>query len=308
MKVLIADDDLLLRQMLQGQLAAAGHEFIFASNGIEAWELLRRESIRMAIVDWMMPGMDGPELIRRIRDAGWPGYTYIILLTARSGADDVVEGLNLGADDYMTKPFHQEELLARMGVGARILQLERRLSESLAREESLATRDSLTGLPNRRALSDLARVELSRASRARTSVGLILMDLDHFKQINDRFGHAAGDNALRQVAEVLRMNKRDYDCTGRWGGEEFLTILPGTSLTQAAMVAERIRTSIQAVRLDLGGPDAVGLHASLGVACAPPLSPPLELDTLLRQADAALYRAKREGRNRVGLHTVSAEC
>jgi two-component system chemotaxis response regulator CheY len=307
MKVLIADDDGLLRQMLQTQLAGAGHELVFASNGLEAWELLERECIRMVIVDWMMPEMDGPALIRRIRDAGWPGYTYVILLTAKSGRDDVVEGLNLGADDYVTKPFRHDELLARMGVGERILRLEARLSESLAREEALATRDSLTGLTNRRALSEFARVELSRAARARTSVGLILMDLDHFKRINDRFGHAAGDKALRQVAEVLQRNRRDYDCTGRWGGEEFLVVLPGTTLSQAETVAERIRESIQAARLDLGGPEAVQLSVSLGVACAPPASPPAELDDLLRQADAALYRAKQEGRNRVRLHPVMAE-
>jgi two-component system chemotaxis response regulator CheY len=296
-KVQIADDDLLLRQMLQGQMAAAGHEPVFASNGLEAWELLQHEHIRMVIVDWMMPELDGPELIRRIRDAGWPGYTYIILLTARTGRDDIVEGLTLGADDYVTKPFRNEELLARIGVGGRILQLEGRLSELLSREEALATRDSLTGLPNRRALSERVRVELSRAARARTSVGLILMDLDHFKRINDEFGHAAGDQALRQVAEVLQKGKRDYDFAGRWGGEEFLVVLPGTSLPQTAMVAERIRKAIETVRLDLDGTGRVELKASLGVACAPPASPPVGLDDLLRQADGALYRAKQEGRN-----------
>jgi two-component system chemotaxis response regulator CheY len=302
MKVLIAEDDALLRQMLQGQLTDAGHEFVPAANGLEAWELLQREHIRMAIVDWMMPALDGPELIRRIRDAGWPGYTYIILLTAKSGRYDIVEGLNAGADDYVTKPFRNEELLARIGVGARILELERRLSESLAREEALATRDSLTGLPNRRALYDRARVELSRAARARTSVGLILVDLDHFKRINDEFGHAAGDEALRRVAEVLLRNKRDYDHTGRWGGEEFLVVLPGTSLSQTAMVAERIRISMATVKLDLGGGRVVGLRASLGVACAPPASPIVDLDDLLQQADDALYRAKAEGRDRVCFH------
>jgi two-component system chemotaxis response regulator CheY len=304
MKVLIADDDALLRQMLQGQLASSGHEFVFASNGLEAWEILQAESIRMVIVDWMMPELDGPELIRRIRDAAWPGYTYIILLTAKSGREDIVEGLNLGADDYVTKPFRREELLARMGVGARILQLEGRLSELLAREEALATRDSLTGLPNRRALSERTRVELSRAARARTSVGLILLDLDHFKRINDQFGHAAGDEALRKVAEVLQQNKRDYDFTGRWGGEEFLVVLPGTTLSQSEVVAERIRKVIQSVRLDFGGPEPVELRASLGVVCAQPATPPMAIDDLLLQADHALYRAKREGRNCVRLHAL----
>jgi two-component system chemotaxis response regulator CheY len=301
MKVLIAEDDSLLRQMLRGELAAAGHQLITAANGLEAWEMLEKEHVRMLLVDWMMPGLDGPELIRRIRGAGWPGYTYIILLTAKSGREDIVEGLNVGADDYVTKPFSRAELLARMGVGSRILDLETRLSESLAREEALATRDSLTGLPNRRALFDRARAELNRAQREGKSIGLVMMDIDHFKPINDQFGHAAGDEALRRVAEVLRKSKREYDYAGRWGGDEFLAILPGTSIMQAGMVAERIRSSIEMVRLDAGA-GAVELRLSLGVACASPAVHPVELDELLQQADGALYRAKAEGRSRVCLH------
>jgi len=306
MKVLIAEDDSLLRQMLRGELAAAGHQLITAANGLEAWEMLQKEHVRMLLVDWMMPGLDGPELIRRIRGAGWPGYTYIILLTAKSGRDDVVEGLNAGADDYVTKPFRRDELLARMGVGSRILDLETRLSESLAREEALATLDSLTGLPNRRALYDRARAELNRAQREKKSIGLIMMDIDDFKPINDQFGHAAGDEALRLVAEVLQKSKRDYDFTGRWGGDEFLAILPGTSILQAGLVAERIRASIDKVRLKADGAGAVVLRTSLGVACASPAFHPVELDELLQQADSALYRAKAEGRNRVCLHSGPA--
>jgi diguanylate cyclase (GGDEF)-like protein len=301
-KVLIADDDLLLRRMLEPKLRAAGHDVVTAGDGLQAWDVLREENIRMLIVDWMMPGLDGPELIRRVRNAGWPGYTYTILLTARSGRDDVVEGLSLGADDYVTKPFRCEELLARVGVGVRILEVEGRLSDSLAREEALASRDSLTGLPNRRALYDRARSELSSAARARTSVALIMLDLDHFKRINDQFGHAGGDEALRRVAEVLREHRRDYDFVGRWGGEEFLVILPGASLAQAGLVAERIRTAIQSIDLRLGGPDTVTLRASLGVAAARPAAFSNVLDELLRSADDAMYRAKREGRNRVSLH------
>ena len=307
MKVLIAEDDALLRQMLQGQLGASGYELVTAASGLEAWEILQREHIRLLLVDWMMPGLDGPELIRRIRGAGWAGYTYVILLTAKSGRGDVVEGLNAGADDYVTKPFRHEELLARMGVGARILELESRLSESLAREEALATRDSLTGLPNRRALYDRARAELSRAARENGSVGVILVDLDHFKRINDQFGHATGDEALRQVADVLQRNRREYDYTGRWGGEEFLVLVPGASLSQAALVAERIRASMEAISIQPAGADAIPLRASLGVASASPGARPLGLDELLLQADDALYRAKAGGRNRVCVHTPVAE-
>jgi len=300
-KVLVADDDQLLRRMLEPQLRLAGYEVVTVGDGLEAWELLQKEQIRMVILDWMMPGLDGTTLVRRIRDAGWPGYTYTILLTARSGRDDVVAGLNVGADDFVTKPFRGEELLARMGVGVRILELETRLREALAREEALATRDSLTGLPNRRALYDRARAELNHAARTRTSVGLIMVDLDHFKRINDQFGHAAGDEALRRVAEVLQRNRRDYDFTGRWGGEEFLTILPGASLAQAGLVAERIRSAIQSIELKVGGLDTVELRASFGVAAARPAAFPIGLDELLGSADDAMYRAKREGRNRVRL-------
>jgi len=307
MKVLIAEDDSLLRQMLRGELAAAGHELVTAANGLEAWEMLQKEHIRMLLVDWMMPGLDGPELIRRIRGAGWPGYTYIILLTAKTGRDDIVEGLNVGADDYVTKPFRRDELVARMGVGTRILDLETRLSESLAREEALAARDALTGLPNRRALYDRARVELNRAAREKRSVGLVMMDIDGFKAINDQLGHAAGDEALRRVAEVLQKRKRDYDFTGRWGGDEFLAILPGTSILQAGLVAERIRESVGEIRLGVDGAGAVELRLSLGVACASPAVHPIELDELLHRADGALYRAKAEGRNRVCLHSAPAQ-
>jgi diguanylate cyclase (GGDEF)-like protein len=194
-----------------------------------------------------------------------------------------------------------------MEVGVRILELESRLSKSLAREEALASRDSLTGLPNRRALYDRLREELSHAKRTRTSVGVIMVDLDHFKHINDQFGHAAGDEALRRVAKALLAHRRDYDFTGRWGGEEFLVILPGATLADAGRVAERIRTAIQAIELPMGGTEPVRLRASLGVAAARPAVLPVGLDELLGSADDAMYRAKREGRNRVRLHADGRE-
>jgi two-component system, cell cycle response regulator len=303
-KVLVADDDVLLHEMLRPRLAAAGHEMISAYDGVEAWEILQRQHVRMLILDWMMPRLDGPELIRRIRASSRPGYTYVIFLTAKSGRDEIVDGLNLGADDYVTKPFRHEELLARVGVGERILDLEGRLNESLAREEALATQDGLTGLLNRRALYERARAELSRAAREGGEVGVILLDLDHFKDINDRFGHAVGDEALRRVADVLQKNQRDYDYTGRWGGEEFLVVLPGASLRHACAVAERIRAAVEDTELRGRGPDRVKLRASLGVASTSLADVALGVDDLLKLADDALYRAKAAGRNRVCSHEV----
>jgi len=306
-KVLVADDDLLLRRMLEHELRLAGYDVVTVGDGLEAWDVLQREHIRMLVVDWLMPGLDGSDLIRRIRAAGWPGYTYIILLTAKNGRDEIVEGLNLGADDFVAKPFQREELVARMGVGARILDLEERLSASVAREEALAVLDILTGLPNRRGLYERAQAELSRAKREKGSVSVIMMDLDHFKEINDRFGHAVGDEALRRVAKVLQENRRDYDFTGRWGGEEFLVILPGASLAQAGLVAERLRSAVQSIELTVGGQETVNLRASFGAATATPATSSVGLDALLERADDAMYQAKREGRNRVRIDAVPAE-
>jgi two-component system, cell cycle response regulator len=302
MRILIAEDDPVLRRLLRAKLAEAGHELVEAADGEQAWELVQRERIRLLLVDWMMPRLDGPELIRRIRAAGWPGYTYVILLTARSGRNDVVDGLNLGADDYLTKPFRHDELLARLGVGIRILELEARLGESLAREEALATRDLLTGLLNRRATFERARAEVSRAGREGTRLGLVLVDLDQFQRINEQFGQEAGDQALRRVAEVLQQNLRDFDFVGRWGGEEFLVVLPGASLEQAAQVAERVRASMAAAHVRRGGSDAAELRVSAGVTSSSASPRPVTLDELLQQADAALYRAKAAGRNRVAVH------
>ena len=307
MKVLVADDDLLLRRMLEHELRLAGYDVVTVGDGLEAWDVLQREHIRMLVVDWLMPGLDGSDLIRRIRAAGWPGYTYIILLTAKNGRDEIVEGLNLGADDFVAKPFQREELVARMGVGARILDLEERLSALVAREEALAVLDILTGLPNRRGLYERAQAELSRAKREKGSVSVIMMDLDHFKEINDRFGHAVGDEALRRVAKVLQENRRDYDFTGRWGGEEFLVILPGASLAQAGLVAERLRSAIQSIELTVGGQGTVNLRASFGAAAACPATSSVGLDELLERADDAMYRAKRDGRNRVRFHAALTE-
>jgi diguanylate cyclase (GGDEF)-like protein len=306
-KVLVVDDDQLLRQMLDLELRRAGYEVVTAADGQETWELLQRERIRMLVVDWMMPGVDGLELVRRIRAAGWPGYTYIVTLTAKDGRTDVLEGLNLGADDYVTKPFRTEELVARLGVGARILDVEGRLKESLAREEALATLDSLTGLPNRRALSDRGHAELSRAARDSASLSLIMLDLDHFKSVNDRFGHAAGDECLRRVAEVLQGSQRAYDYSGRWGGEEFLVIVPGASVDQACLVAERIRSAVESLQLRVGGSEPIRLRASLGVATASPATAPVTLDELVKRADEALYQAKAGGRNQFSFHSARAE-
>lgn len=298
MRVLVVDDDPVLRKMLDVSLQEGGHTVVQASDGRAAWELLRTDPIRLVITDWMMPEMEGPELIQRIRTTPSPSYTYIILLTVKGGKDETVAGLETGADDYLAKPFDRRELRARVAVGERIVDLEARLHASRDQLEVLAMRDSLTGLFNRHAIQTHAEAEWSRGEREGKPVSLALLDIDHFKQVNDQQGHQIGDQALRLVAEVLSQRVRPYDWVGRWGGEEFLLVLPRADLAAARLVAERVRARVAATPLRLPDQTMLPLQASLGVSSTSSGSPPT-LATLLLQADQALYQAKGAGRDRV---------
>jgi two-component system chemotaxis response regulator CheY len=301
MRILIVEDDPGSLRLLMLSLMHAGHEIVQATDGQVAWDIWQKENIRLVVTDWMMPEMSGTELIQKIRTAG-RGYTYIIMVTAVGDKPKVVAGLSSGADDYITKPYDPDELAARVGIGVRIIQLEENLSASRSQMEFLAMHDTLTGLFNRRAIQERAEADLSRALREQTPLSVALLDIDHFKAVNDTHGHDVGDQALRLVAEVLTANIRGYDAVGRWGGEEFLVVLPGDSLIDAAIVAERIRVSVTEITLELAGGKRLPLTASLGIASWPgTASQPLTLDQLIHQADEALYRAKSEGRNRVCL-------
>lgn len=298
MKILVVDDEAESRRLLSIHLKWAGYTAVEAEDGADGWEKFLSEEARLVITDWMMPEVDGPELVRRIRANDANGYTYIIMLTALGAKPNVVTGLEAGADDYLTKPFESDELMARVRIGERILKLEESLRASRQQMEYLALHDGLTNLLNRRALHDHAEAELSRAARNASPFSIILLDIDHFKSVNDRFGHAAGDAALRLVAGTLTQQVRAYDAVGRWGGEEFLILLPNTALTEARAAAERVREAIEGVRLPLAVGGEVQLTASLGVAT---LSGTTTVNDLTQQADTALYRAKQLGRNRVCL-------
>src|SRR3972149_11613809 len=202
MRILIADDSQTSRGLLKVHLMAKGHEVVEAEDGLAAWEAWRRERFRMVITGWMMPNLAGPDLIQRIRSEPQQGYTYTIIVTALDEKSHVVEGLEAGADDYLSKPFHSEELMARVAIGERILQLEDHLREARQQMEFLAMHDNLTGLLNRRAVTGQAEAELKRAARASSLVSVLLIDLDHFKSVNDCYGHAVGDQALRMFAEI----------------------------------------------------------------------------------------------------------
>jgi two-component system chemotaxis response regulator CheY len=304
MRVLIVDDDSNLRRILSLYLGHAGYEVMEAANGQAAWELWQNDPIRLIVTDWMMPVMDGQELVRRLRAASTAaGYCYIIMLTARTSKGDVVLGLESGADDYLTKPFDSREFRARVGIGQRILDLEGKLKDARHQLEILAMHDGLTNLLNRRAIHAHAESELSLANRQGAPVSLLLLDIDHFKLVNDHYGHAVGDQALRYVADLLLQKKRPYDWAGRWGGEEFLLVLPKANLEEAARVAERLRVSVETTPLTLADGREVSLRLSLGVSSTEGRAEGgLSVNQLLQQADEALYAAKAAGRNLVKVY------
>ncbi len=298
MHVLIADDDQIHCCLLSGLLRKDGHEVTVAKNGLESWTILQtNDTIQMAILDWHMPGMDGPEVCKRLRESQRQPYVYVILLTSNDQRPQLLEGLGAGADDYLTKPLDPPLLRARLQVGRRILDLQANL---LATQEQLryqADHDPLTGLYNRAGILVQLEREICRAKRDRTPLSVIMGDLDHFKRINDTHGHAAGDAALCQAARRITSSVRGYDVVGRFGGEEFLIVLPNCDAADALSRAEQIRERVARETMDLGGLP-VAVTVSLGAAATNPFAAE-EAAALIARADGALYQAKEAGRNRV---------
>ncbi|MGA2263033.1 MAG: diguanylate cyclase [Acidobacteriota bacterium] len=300
MRVLIADDDDVLRHILEVSLLKWGYDVVVARNGIEAWRLLQGDdSPRLAILDWIMPGMDGVEVCKEIRKREDRTYTYLLLLTAKHKKEDVIAGMEAGADDYIAKPFDSQELKVRLRAGRRILDLQ---AELLSARETLryqATHDSLTGLLNRSAAIDALRNELERANRQSVPLCLMLADFDHFKDINDTYGHSIGDAVLCEAARRMRSSVRTYDSLGRYGGEEFLFILPGCDADDARTQAERLQTCITSTPIEL---PHVTISFTISIGIVVQYSTTVaDLDFLIQAADAALYAAKMQGRNRVVL-------
>jgi diguanylate cyclase (GGDEF)-like protein len=294
-KILIAEDDALSRRVLELALTRLGHEPISVTNGTDAEELLLQpDGPRLAILDWMMPGSDGLAVCRAVRRRAGP-YVYVILLTARDRHEDMLAALEADVDEFLTKPLDSGELRARLRSGARLLGLQESLLETQEALRYQATHDDLTGLWNRGMVRKQLDAEIGRAKRAGRAVAVVLADVDHFKRVNDTHGHAAGDVVLREAATRMRSAIRAYDSIGRYGGEEFLIVLPDCDTSAAVVVAERARASVaRPVRVnDLDLPMSI----SLGVASLPNGSD--DRDALIRAADEALYRAKAGGRNRV---------
>lgn len=314
--VLVVDDDESVLALVSRHLSKAGYKVLTASSGDEAIKVLTTEEAPIVVTDWMMPGMSGLELCRAIRDHEGIAFTYVIILTAQTGDDKLVEAFEEGADDFLTKPFNPRELLARIRAGERIIQLRRdlegrqwevhrinaemsiahsKLADANAQLKRLATTDELTDLLNRReAMSRLAAL-WSASVRRQSPLACISLDIDHFKNFNDLYGHAVGDTVLRAAAEALRSTVRSEEDVYRIGGEEFLVLCPNTTEARAAIAAERLRMTVEGhvVRVDkleLAVTVSLGVAERTGEMTAP--------DELLRVADDALYAAKDAGRNR----------
>ena len=298
MKVLIADDDTISRAVVKALLLKWGYEVLEVEDGKQAWDILKdNDSSHLVLLDWMMPGMDGLELSRRLRQSGTNTYHYIILLTGRDSKEDIIGGLNAGADDYITKPFMPEELEVRLRVGKRILDLQQSLKEALEVQRYQAQHDRLTGIFNHVEILNILEKELDRAGRQNGDLAVIMGDLDHFKKVNDTYGHVAGDAVLVEVAARMKNNIRLYDSAGRYGGEEFLLVLPGCTTDEVMIIAHRILESISKDPVMFNN-IPIKVTISLGVAVNR-VGEIVATTELVQLADTALYRAKQNGRNRV---------
>jgi diguanylate cyclase (GGDEF)-like protein len=301
----MAEDDPVSGRLLAVTLRKWGFDVQAVSDGRQAWEALDAEDApKLAILDWMMPEVDGVEVCRRVRQRRDREYTYIILLTARDRKQDILSGLDAGADDYVVKPFDSDELRMRLNTAQRILKLQTDLVAARERLRDQATHDQLTGLWNRSAILEIFQRELDRAAREGKEVGLVMADLDRFKDINDLFGHTAGDVALRKVARRITSVLRPYDAVGRYGGDELLIVLPGCNAAAAAELAERLRSRVAALPVRVAGQEipvtvALGVTSSSGEAGA-------DVSALVNAADEAMYSAKRAGRNRVAAAPAEA--
>ncbi len=296
-KLLVVDDSALYRRVVEHSLSQENYALLFAENGRRGLEIYKQAQPDLVITDWTMPDLSGPELCQQIRSTPRDSYCYIVLLTSHTEKEQVIEGLAAGADDYLTKPFHEGELLARLGVGRRIVELHRQIEAKNRLLEELALTDALTGLPNRRAIEQWATRELSGAARHGFSVWIAIADLDHFKRVNDTYGHDAGDLILRGFADVLKANTRKSNLCARLGGEEFLLMLTHANSQNVHTAIERVRSEFE--KKEFVTPKGTArATASFGVAgFAGSVAP--EFTDLLIRADNALYLAKGKGRNRI---------
>lgn len=294
-RVLLAEDDAVTRRIVSHMLQQWDYEIVLSKDGAEAWKILQQKRPpELVILDWDMPGLDGIELCRRLRDKSREYYHYILMITGRADGEDNVHARESGADDYLAKPFQESDLKARLSVAGRIVALQNQLIQSREKHREQAMKDGMTGLWNRTAFLDMTQGELDRAARSHGRTGLLLLDLDHFKTVNDTYGHLAGDIVLEETARRLKQAVRSYDFVGRYGGEEFAIALPGCDGRQLRKRAEGIRRAIAREPFRVGK-IKISITISIGAVVASART--RSLQDVLAAADTALYKAKRAGRD-----------
>ena len=308
MKVLIAEDEKISRMVLANALASHGYEVLQAHDGREAWDIFQKEKedIYIVILDWLMPKMDGIELCQKIKNTSLSHYVYAIFLTGKKDIDSIVEGLETGADDYLPKPFDRRELLSRLKVGLRLIEFEKALRDANEKLHTLAITDGLTGISNRRAIFERLRSEVSRAGRENSPFCLIMLDIDHFKKVNDTYGHGVGDKVLVEIVNRIKSELRPHDEIGRYGGEEFIVGISKADSKISRVIAERLRTCICEMPFQIED-RKIDVSISLGVVdFMPSRDHDINdlLEAMIKTADIALYKAKEAGRNRAAYDSV----
>lgn len=301
-KVLLVEDDPIQAEATRELLISSGYEVILAGDGVTAIKLVKTKAPDIILLDLILPGLDGHEVCRWLKLEETTKGIPVIMLTVKKELADKISGLQVGADDFLPKPYNDLELNARIYASLRTKALQdelrtknKQLEELLYKVEYLAITDALTGLYNRRRFHDILLKEFERSKRYATPVSLLMIDIDHFKKVNDRYGHLAGDDVLRNVAQIIQKIIRDIDTAARYGGEEYIVILPNTEKNDALKVAERMRTTIENNRF--AEIDNSTITISIGIAGMPDNQIDTE-DKLIRAADLALYRSKQNGRNR----------
>lgn len=299
--ILLVEDDPVTRKLIARLLRRSGYEVEEAADGAQAYQRIQEKFFPILITDWEMPEMDGPTLCRRVRELELEGYVYALLLTARDGKEHIIAGLEAGADDYLTKPLYEPELVARLKTGSRIVALEQNLRAANERNRKLSITDALTGAYNRRYFSEQLPAELERCRRYKHEASIVMGDIDFFKKINDGHGHAAGDEVLRHFVQLTKRSIRaTSDWIARYGGEEFVIVMPETNHSGALQATEKVRAAVAAHPFATAAGN-INVTASFGVATlgTEGADALLTVDQLIAEADARLYASKRAGRNRV---------